>query len=81
MGKFLRQFNFRKHFFGEIKNGEIILNESGMIANNEWLKISKNKFGTQSINAASIIPGFKSSVTTFARKNSINFNRQKNSTA
>jgi putative transposase len=27
----------REHFFGEIKNGEMILNESGNIVENQWL--------------------------------------------
>jgi len=35
-----------------------------------------NAFGPQSNNLASIIRGFKSSVTTFARKNEITFNWQ-----
>lgn len=28
----------RKHFFGEIKNGKMILSEIGKIAHSEWLK-------------------------------------------
>lgn len=35
-----------------------------------------NKFGPQSANIASVIRGFKSGVTTFARKNSITFDWQ-----
>jgi putative transposase len=109
----------REHFFGEIINGEMHLNELGKIAESEWLKtieirqdmnlelrefvvmpnhfhaiviIGKNefnsgdvmhcnpttntlfenqpanKFGPQSKNLASIIRGYKSAVTTFARK-------------
>ncbi|MGN6600810.1 MAG: transposase [Ginsengibacter sp.] len=99
-----------KHHFGKIENGEMILNELGMIVNDEWIKtpvlrpdmnvelhkfvtmpnhfhgiisigenifnarrdamhhVSTNKFGTQSKNLASIIRGFKSSVTTAANK-------------
>jgi REP element-mobilizing transposase RayT len=37
---------------------------------------SKNKFGGQSKNLASILRGFKSAVTTYARKNDIPFNWQ-----
>ncbi len=101
----------REHFFGEIRNGEMILSEIGEIAINEWLKtielredmnieigefvvmpnhfhaiiiigdnnynnnisninnrLPKNQFGPQSKNLASIIRGFKSSITTHARK-------------
>ncbi|HTN19810.1 MAG TPA: transposase [Pelobium sp.] len=113
----------RVHYFGEIKNGEMILNEMGKLAETEWLKTFeirpdmnlelgafvvmpnhfhaiiiigdneynctdamqcrgamhcasttndetayKNKFAPQSKNLASIIRGFKSSVTTAARK-------------
>src|SRR5205085_1437000 len=39
-------------------------------------RFAKNKFGPQSKNLASIIRGFKSSVTTYARKNNICFNWQ-----
>ena len=28
----------RKHYFGEIENGEMVLNELGSIANSEWIK-------------------------------------------
>ena len=38
--------------------------------------VHKNKFEPQSKNLASIIRGFKSSVTTYARKNNINFQWQ-----
>jgi putative transposase len=124
----------RQHYFGEIKDGKMILNELGLIANAEWEKTklirpdmnlelgeyvvmpnhfhgiiiiggnnngdynrtndmnlsgigyrtgidihnttTKNKFGPQSKNLGSIIRGFKSSVTTFARKNNIAFDWQ-----
>lgn len=128
----------RFHFFGEVINGEMILNDLGQIVENEWVKtiemrpdmnlelgefvvmpnhfhgiliigdneyntntdnhgaddigadyngrdamhgvstgktmgktmdIYKNQFGIQSKNLASIIRGFKSAVTTYARKN------------
>ena len=39
-------------------------------------KSSANKFGSQSKNLASVIRGFKSSVTTYARKNNIEFGWQ-----
>ena len=129
----------REHFFGEIKNDEMILNELGLITNIEWEKTlqirpdmnlelgefvvmpnhfhgivmigenkfnagnatdnnvatvtgrdamhgvstdetntstTKNKFGPQSKNLGSIIRGFKSSITTYARKNKIAFEWQ-----
>jgi REP element-mobilizing transposase RayT len=116
----------REHFFGEIKNGKMVLSEIGEIVASEWVKTpdirpdmnlelgefvvmpnhfhaviyigsnkyndgsvdncncrvpmhcdptitvinpSKNKFGPQSKNLASIIRGFKSAVTTWCRKN------------
>jgi len=31
----------RKHLFGEIENGRMILNDYGTVANDEWLKICK----------------------------------------
>ena len=123
----------REHYFGEIENGEMILNELGSIVNSEWIKtpkirsdmnleleefitmpnhfhgiiligenefnrrrdamhrvsgmdcenamdcrdamhrVSTNQFGAQSKNLASIIRGFKSSVTTAAKKLNIDF--------
>ncbi|MDP2175284.1 MAG: hypothetical protein Q8K70_05165 [Bacteroidota bacterium] len=39
--------------------------------------LPKNQFGPQSKNLASIIRGYKSAVTTYARKNNIEFNWQK----
>ncbi|MDM8158642.1 hypothetical protein QUH73_02310 [Labilibaculum sp. K2S] len=97
----------REHYFGEITNGKMILNEIGELAASEWMKtpeirpdmnlelgefvimpnhfhvlitIGKNNyntgtdamhrvstFGSQSKNLASIIRGFKSSVTINAR--------------
>jgi putative transposase len=115
----------RAHYFGEIENGKMRMNEIGQIAENEWLKTpslrpdmnlqlgefvvmpnhfhaiiiignneyntqmdgrdamggrdtmhrvstagntSKNHFGPQSKNLASIVRGYKSSVTTQAKK-------------
>lgn len=111
----------RVPFFGNIKNGRMLLSELGTIANAEWVKTFeirkdmnltmgeyvvmpdhfhaiviigkndynsssvdelddngrdamhcvstyKNKFGPQSKNLASIVRGFKSAVTTIARK-------------
>ena len=117
----------REHYFGEITNGKMILNEIGELAASEWMKtpeirpdmnlelgefvimpnhfhalitIGKNNyntgtdamhrvsnetklyldamhrvstFGSQSKNLASIIRGFKSSVTINARKINSNF--------
>jgi putative transposase len=45
-------------------------------AGNNGKRFSKNKFGPQSKNIGSIIRGFKSSVTTYARKNKIVFDWQ-----
>lgn len=108
----------RAHYFGEIENGKMQMNEIGQITENEWLKTpglrpdmnlqmgefivmpnhfhaiivignnayntldrrdamhcvstatntAKNHFGPQSKNLASIIRGYKSSVTTQAKK-------------
>ena len=113
----------RRHFFGEIKNKEMILNEIRLFTNVEWEKIQeirpdmnirlgefivmpdhfhgiiiigenefnsndgsidamnrvytrKNKFGPQSKNIGSIIRGFKSAITSFAKKNNIEFGWQ-----
>ncbi|MES2774549.1 MAG: hypothetical protein V4722_10210 [Bacteroidota bacterium] len=111
----------RKHFFGEIENGEMSLTALGEAVQNEWLNtpairpdmhlelgefvvmpnhfhgvlgignnafnaaVNKNsytgakpanKFGPQSKNLGSILRGFKSAVTTFARKNNIEFDWQ-----
>jgi len=127
----------REHFFGEIENGEMFLNNLGSVANEEWIKNPKirpdmnlelgefvvmpnhfhailiigennfnslrndatnrsgnrrdamhgvstntttndpntasNKFGPQSKNLSSIIRGYKSSVTTYAWKNNMDF--------
>ncbi len=35
----------REHLFGEIKNGEMILNDAGQMIENEWLNL-KNRFPT-----------------------------------
>lgn len=111
----------REHYFGEIKEDKICLNELGLITKTEWMKtpdirsdmnlaleefvvmpnhfhgiifIGENefntarffpntqkckrpgKFGPQSKNLGSVIRGFKSSVTTYARKLNINFGWQ-----
>lgn len=97
-----------EHFFGDVINGKMQLNDIGKTVNNQWLKtlelradmnvqmgefvvmpnhfhaiiiigdnkyntqpdkIIQSKFGPQSKNLASIIRGFKSSVTTITRKN------------
>lgn len=128
----------RINFFGHIQNGEMILNELGLVVQKEWEKTpelrrdmnltldafvimpnhfhgilcigsndynrvydveayienekcnrrvamhrdpttdatestSKNQFGPQSKNLGSVIRGFKSAVTTYARKNDISF--------
>ena len=104
----------RKHYFGNVRNGEIQLSEIGEIAWNEWNKspglrpdmnlelgdfvvmtnhmhgiliigsnkfndatiYPKNQFGPQRKNLASVIRGYKSAVTTYARKNNIPFDWQ-----
>ncbi len=135
----------REHYFGKIENGEMFLNELGLIVNNEWIKTPlirpdmnlelgefmtmpnhfhaiimigenkynsqlprvdvicgdaagrdamhgvsttitdavpttnqkiPNKFGPQSKNLASIVRGFKSSVTTQSKKINIEFGWQ-----
>ena len=113
----------RKHYFGEIKNDEMILNQLGLIVNSEWEKTpiirpdmnleleefitmpnhfhgiimigenefnkrgdgrdamhrvstTANKFGPQSKNLGSIMRGFKSAVTTLAKKLNIEFGWQ-----
>ena len=117
----------KRHFFGQIVDGEFQPSAMGEVAKNEWLKTATlrpdmnlildefvvmpnhfhgiifigenqyntstrrdalqcvsaihsvraesgdNKFGAQSKNLASIIRGFKMAVTTFARKNNIDF--------
>ena len=100
----------KRHFFGQIVDGEFQPSAMGEVAKNEWLKTGElradmnlildefvvmpnhfhgiifiggnqyncaesgdNKFGAQSKNLASIIRGFKMAVTTFARKNNIDF--------
>jgi len=45
-------------------------------AKGDFIGHSKNKFGSQSKNLASIVRGFKSSVTTYARKQDIPFDWQ-----
>lgn len=51
-----------------------------IIGKNEFNSVksieNQNKFGPQSKNLAAVIRGFKSSVTTFARKNAIPFDWQ-----
>ena len=107
---------YKEHYFGEIIDGEIQLNELGKIVNDELLKTETmrekvildsfivmpnhvhviivfdpprpvetqciaslpNKFGPQINNLASIIRGFKSSVTQYARLHQITFQWQSN---
>lgn len=115
-------------YFGKIENKEVILNELGLIAKNEWIKtkfirkdmnvkigefiimpnhvhgliqinknpyncrdamhrvctsndknnqLLRNMFGPQRKNLSSIIRGYKSAVTTYAKKNNIPFRWQR----
>ena len=113
----------RECYFGEIKTDEMLQNNLGLIANEEWIKTPEirpdmklelgefivmpnhfhaimiigenqynslddrrdamhgvstreNKFGPQSKNLGSIMRGYKSSVTTYARKKNIEFDWQ-----
>ena len=45
----------RKHRFGEIENGEMILNECGQIAYNEWVKLSE-RFPNFELDVFQIMP-------------------------
>jgi putative transposase len=45
----------KKHRFGTIKNNEIILNEYGQIAQNEWIEL-KNRFKTIELHEFIIMP-------------------------
>jgi len=105
----------QKNYFGEIINGEMVLNELGLVVYNEWMKtkeirpdmnlelgefvvmpnhfhgilgigkneyndkiidIYRNTFGPQKKNLGSIVRGFKSAITTYAKKNKIEFGWQ-----
>ncbi len=110
----------RKHFFGEIINGAMVLSDLGLKTHYEWNRSlemrpdmnltlgefivmpdhchgiigigdvserdakhrvsavhnNTNTFGAQSKNLAAIIRGFKSSVTTYAKTNNIEFGWQ-----
>jgi hypothetical protein len=103
----------RKHYFGEIRDKEMLYSELGKIALEEWIKTDEvrpdmqldmacfqvmpnhihgivvigrderdnayytgNKFGPQSKNLASVMRGFKSAVTSCARKLNIPFEWQ-----
>jgi REP element-mobilizing transposase RayT len=121
----------REHYFGEIQNDEMLLNELGSFVTSEWMKTldirpdmnlelgefvvmpnhfhgimmigenefnkpeggivgrdamhrvstanpttTKNKFGPQSKNLGSVVRGFKSSVTTHAKKLNLEFGWQ-----
>ncbi len=50
--------------------------EMPFVSANDPINVVKNKFGPQNKNLASIVRGFKSAVTTFARKNNVPFNWQ-----
>jgi putative transposase len=77
------------HFHGVIYIGENLYNDESCRdamhrvltdqngqGNTHFVFGAKNKFGSQSKNLASIIRGFKSAVTTYARKNEIEFSWQ-----
>ena len=62
------------HFHGIIGIGD---NQYNTVEEDyDSVSYRKNKFGPQSKNLASVIRGFKSAVTTFARKNDIPFDWQ-----
>jgi len=62
------------HFHGIIGIGD---NQYNTVEEDyDSVSYRKNKFGPQSKNLASVIRGFKSTVTTFARKNDIPFDWQ-----
>ncbi|HVW14376.1 MAG TPA: hypothetical protein VHB54_11150 [Mucilaginibacter sp.] len=62
------------HFHGIISIGNNPYNTIAATGNS--VGYQKNKFGPQSKNLASVVRGFKSAVTTFARKNDIIFDWQ-----
>ncbi|HTE00411.1 MAG TPA: hypothetical protein VK668_14055 [Mucilaginibacter sp.] len=62
------------HFHGIILIGENTYNSEQR--GDDQTDHKKNEFGPQSKNLASIVRGFKSAVTTFARKNNIPFDWQ-----
>ncbi len=61
------------HFHGIIMIGE---NKFNVTRRDAMHGVSTNKFGPQSKNIASIIRGYKSAITTYARKNKIVFEWQ-----
>lgn len=70
--EWLKTFEMRKDM--NLQIGEFVVMPNHfhaiiMIGDNEYNTQTKNKFGPQSKNLASIVRGFKSSVTMFARKN------------
>jgi REP element-mobilizing transposase RayT len=104
---------YRKHSFGEIKDGKMILSPLGQFVDESWRRTAiirpkmdlilgahvvmpdhfhalltigpnefnqvhrVNRFGPQSNNLGAIMGGFKGSVTSFAEKNGIPFEWQK----
>ncbi|MEO7312886.1 MAG: hypothetical protein ABIX01_21050 [Chitinophagaceae bacterium] len=63
------------HFHGVLDIGKNAFNTA--VNRNSYKGVaSANKYGPQSKNLGSILRGFKSAVTTFARKNNIGFNWQ-----
>lgn len=64
------------HFHGIIMIGENQFNTVPKEKGSSLYSFKKNNFIPQSKNLASIIRGYKSSVTTYARKNNIDFNWQ-----
>lgn len=64
------------HFHGIIFIGANDFNIRGTDAMHGVSTVTGNKFGPQSKNLSSIVRGFKSSVTTWARKNNIPFHWQ-----
>ena len=67
------QFNSRNDFD---KNGGIDCRDAMQRVSTININTPTNQFGPQSKNLASIIRGYKSAVTTYARKNNIPFNWQ-----
>lgn len=62
---------YRKHFFGEIVRGNVILSDIGRTVEIEWRKTAKLR-SDMNLHLASIVRGFKSAVTTTARKSGNN---------
>jgi len=70
------QFNTEKYYNDSVREAihciATTCNENDFYRHND----QKNKFGPQSKNLAAVIRGFKSAVTTYARKNNITFDWQ-----